>query len=263
MPRKKANAIIEKRRGVQSVDIGVSILKVIAESDEALPLKKISVAVDMAASNVHRYVSSFVQSGLLRQDPYTTHYDLGPLALEIGLSALSRTNIVEIATPEMKRIASEHHLMVLLSVYSIHGPTIVKFQQCNPPVVTSIALGSLLPMRSATGRAFIAFLPREITEPALHTEFKKSGKPGNKAMLRAIEDSLETIRKNRFAGIGIDVLPGLQAVASPILNFNGEASAVLSLTGAEDKLDNLKHPALKDLLETTGRLSHHLGFLGE
>lgn len=262
--RKKSDPKVEGRRGVQSVDIGVSILKAMAQANGALPLKELSESVGMAASNVHRYVSSFVQSGLLRQDPYTTHYDLGPLALEIGLAALSRTDILEIATPQMKRLAQEHQVMVALSVYSIHGPTIVKLQQCTPPIVTSVSLGSLLPMRSATGRTFIAFLPKEVTQPALDTEFKSGAKRANqKAMLKSIEGSLENIRNTHLAFVGIDVLPNLQAVASPILNFNGEASAALSITGENEKLDDPKHPALQDLLNTTRELSRHLGFLGD
>ncbi|MFC3051820.1 IclR family transcriptional regulator [Kordiimonas pumila] len=261
MARRSSDSKIENRRGVQSVDIGVSILKAMAKANGPLPLKELSEAVGMASSNVHRYVSSFLQSGLLRQDPYTSHYDLGPLALDIGLSALSRTNIVEIATPEMKRLAHEHHVMVALTVYSVQGPTIVKLEQCSPPIITSIALGSLLPMRSATGRIFRAFLPEQVTKPAVDLEFKtRREKAAQKAILKTIESSLENLRKTRLSFIDVDVLPHLQAVASPILNFHGEASAVLSVTGENEKLDDPDHPALKDLLETTTALSYHLGF---
>ena len=95
-----------ERRGVQSIDIGMRILSILAASREPLPLKKISEEVGMAPSNVHRYLASFISSGLLRQDAGTSRYDLGRLALRVGLSALSRVDILEMVGPEFKRISS-------------------------------------------------------------------------------------------------------------------------------------------------------------
>lgn len=257
----KHESPVTERRGVQSVSISVSILKVLTESDRALPLKAISDAVGMASSNVHRYLASFTQAGLLRQDPGTRLYDVGPLALQLGLTALNRLTTVELAAPEMERLASSHNVLSLLSVFSLHGPTIVRVQQSKPPIITSVNLGSLLPMRSATGQAFLAFLPAEMTEHVMAAEFPKGG-PNSVAgrQLRKIRSGVEKIRKDFFATVGIDVLPGLHAVASPILNYYGEAQAVLSITRADEKLGSAKHPANRDLVETARRLSQVSGY---
>ena len=217
----------------------------------------------MAPSNVHRYLASFAQSGLLRQDPTTSLYDLGPLALQVGLTALNRLNTVEFADPEMRRLAGHHRIMALLSVFSLHGPTVVRVQQCSPPIISSVTLGSLLPMRSATGRAFLAFLPREVTEHVLATEFPSdSPRSAAQKMLKEMRNSVPHIRRSLVVGVGIDVLPGLYAVASPILNHQGEASAVISITSADAGLQREDHPAVLDLVSTARRLSAAAGFKG-
>ena len=50
-------------RGVQSLEIGIDVLKVLVESGSALMLKEIAAAADMLPSKVHRYLVSLVRSG--------------------------------------------------------------------------------------------------------------------------------------------------------------------------------------------------------
>jgi DNA-binding IclR family transcriptional regulator len=76
--------------GVQSLEIGVDVLKVLVESGQALMLKEIAAAAGMPASKAHRYLVSLVRSGLVEQDSQNLKYDLGPLAIPLGLAAVDR-----------------------------------------------------------------------------------------------------------------------------------------------------------------------------
>lgn len=260
----RKNSSLENRRGVQSIDVGMRILEVLAASDEALPLKTISDEVGMAASNVHRYLASFIRAGLLRQDPASSHYDLGRLALRIGLSALSRIDILELAKPELKRLAHDSGLLGIASVYGDQGPTVVHIQQPNPSVILTLGLGSVLPLlRSPSGLVFLAYLPEETTRSLVERELLYSSRYAiSSSTPRSFTDARRVAKDVRSAGFAIntvDISPGLRAVACPVLDLQRNIVAVLSLTGPDLALGP-DHPALLDLVSVCRRLSEEAGY---
>ncbi len=265
--RKKKRPEQKERRGVQSMDVGLRILQVLTSNDGALALKNISERVDMAPSNVHRYLASYVRAGLLRQDPDTGLYDLGRLALQLGLAALSRMDVLELAPRELKKIVAEHGVLGIVVVCGDQGPTIVRFQQCSPPITLSLALGSIIPMlRSASGQLFVAFLPEEVTRHIVEREFRANigyelaaSTPRSAAEVRKLA---EKIRQQFYAAVDVDVSPGIRAIAGPVLNLQGEAIATLSLMGPANRLGP-KHPALDALLRVCEQLSREAGYTGE
>lgn len=263
--KKRKKPLRKESRGVQSMDVGLNILKALASQNDALPLKTISSLVDMAPSNVHRYLASFIRAGLLRQDPDTARYDLGRLALQIGLSALSRLDVLELAPRELKKIVAEHGLLGAIVVLGDQGPTIVRFQQSSPPITISLALGSIIPMlRSASGQVFVAFMPEEVTRHIVERELRAnanyevaSSTPRNLTEVRRLSSK---IREQFYSTVNVDVSPGTRAVACPVLNLHGEAVATLSLMGPDSRLGP-RHPALTALLKTCGQLSKEAGYL--
>jgi DNA-binding IclR family transcriptional regulator len=86
----------DSKNGVQSLEIGMTILQAISSGHRSMMLKDIAAAADMPASKVHRYVVSLVRSGLVEQDPMTSRYDLGPFALSLGLVAVDRLDRVKL-----------------------------------------------------------------------------------------------------------------------------------------------------------------------
>ena len=92
------------KHGVQSLEIGMGILRAMVDGQRAMMLKEIAAAAEMPPSKAHRYLVSLIRAGLVEQDPMTSRYDLGPFAMNIGLVALDRLDRVRlglnaIATP--------------------------------------------------------------------------------------------------------------------------------------------------------------------
>lgn len=232
-----------ERRGIQSVEISAIILAAIAEEGTALPLGRLSELTGMPSSKTHRYLASFIRTGLVRQDETTGRYDLGPAALRLGLSALSRFDVIEAAQTTMKRLTQELNITSLLSVWGPQGPTIIRWQRAPQALVTSLNLGSVLPvLSSSTGRIFLAHLPRMLTNDLASRELSANKRnPNRKNLITTKSEIAALIKKVRAAGVAsVDssVVPGLRAVAAPILDHQGEASAVITLIGSESFLND-------------------------
>jgi len=244
----------KKRRGVQSVDTGLRLLEVLEQADGPLALKDLSSRAELDPSSAHRYLASFVRSGLVRQQP-DARYDFGPLALRIGLAAMQRLDPIQITERAMPELVAQTGYTALLSVWSNRGPTVVHWQRSKNPFTTNLALGSVLPIyRSATGRIMVAFLPGGVTAEAMEAEARRES-VDREAFARAVERA----RKTRLAFVDSSVIPGLSAMASPVLDWNGEALAAVTLIGTDPELARSSHPAARVLREMCERLSREFG----
>jgi DNA-binding IclR family transcriptional regulator len=242
------------RRGIQSIDTGIRLLEVLEKADGPLALKDLSARAELDPSSAHRYLASFVRCGLVRQET-DTRYDFGPLALHIGLAAVRRIDPVQIIERALPALVEETGYTALLCVWSNRGPTVVHWQRSPTPFVTNLGLGSVLPVsRSATGTIFIAFLPGTVTGDAIARESKREP-VDREALARAVERA----KKTRLAFVDDTVIPGLSAVSSPVLGWNGQAAAVVTLIGPDPELAKASHPAAGALRRLCDRLSKDFG----
>jgi DNA-binding IclR family transcriptional regulator len=243
-----------KRRGIQSIDTGIRLLEALERAEGPLALKDLSARAGLDPSSAHRYLASFVKSGLVRQDP-DSRYDFGPLALHVGLAAVRRLDPVQLTEQALPALVAETGYTALLTVWSNRGPTVVHWQRSRNPFVTNLGLGSVLPIcRSATGAVLVAFLPEAVTADAVSAEMKRE-ETDRAAFVRAVERA----RKHRLAFVDSSVIPGLSAVSSPVLQWNGEAAACVTLIGPDRELAKPSHPAVAALRRLCDRLSRDFG----
>jgi DNA-binding IclR family transcriptional regulator len=235
------------RRGIHSVEIAARVLRALSGSPVAMPLSELARTAGMAPSKVHRYLGSLINAGLVVQDAATARYDLGPFALEMGVAAIARRDPVNTAADALRVLALDTGATAMLSVWGSQGATVVRWERAAGFLVTSLGLGSVLPLSgSATGNVFLAWLPRQLTAAALEREGVLSA--------AAAEEIATRTRARGYAVADGSFVPGLAAVAAPILNWQGETDAVITLMAATAaRLDlNL---ALPRLLEACRRLS--------
>ena len=243
-----------QRRGIQSIDTGIRLLEVLEKADGPLALKELSARAEMDPSGAHRYLASFVRCGLVRQEA-DARYDFGPLALHMGLAAIRRLDPVQLTEQALPELVSETGYTALLTVWSNRGPTVVHWQRSRNPFVTNLGLGSVLPItRSATGAVLVAFLPEAVTADAIAAEARREDL-NRAAFARAVERA----RKMRLAFVDSSVVPGLSAVSAPVLQWNGEAAAAVTLIGPDRELAKPSHPAVVALRRMCDRLSRDFG----
>lgn len=244
-----------KRRGIQSVEIGLRVLSAVAGSQEPSTLSAIASRADLSASQTHRYLASLVASGMVRQDGKSGLYDLDAGAIRIGLSALSRANMFVQADQTFRALSKSTRRTIMLAVWGDAGPTIVRWFSGFPPVVTSLAVGSTLPvLQSATGRVFYAFGDGVQQSPLVKAESRQLGKRA--AELRKLAGR---VQNDLYAQIEGDLIPGLRAFASPVFDLQGRLVLVATLLANSHFLPDEDDSALDALLGACGEMTFSLG----
>lgn len=251
-----------ERVGIQSIEVGTPLLTTLAQRGAAMSLTMLATAVGMSASKAHKYLTSFARIGLVRQEGANGLYDLGPLAVEFGLAALRRIDVVELAHPPMQDLQSRLGETVTLTIWNPRGPTTVRVIENGRPVVVTVKLGGVLPLlTSSNGRVFLSWLDRTRTASLVEEELGDPGGPAWRAGLRTRSDVdavIEATRHRGLAEVRDLVVPGIYAFSAPVWGPNGLAGAmtVVGIMGEGD-VDTEDGPQL--LLEATRTLSRQIG----
>jgi DNA-binding IclR family transcriptional regulator len=228
------------RRGIRSVGTGLAVVRALAAVGGPLPLKEIAARSGMPPDKAFRYLVSFVDCGLVVQDPASANYDLGPLALEIGLAALGRINELEVVTAALREVTSATGHDAHATAWTVNGPTVIRWMQGADEIALKVREGVVLPLLgSATGRVWAAHLPRAAVAPLLEAELatlavSSDSTPEqlrvrvNAELAAATEQTVLASRSERRLGV--------DALAGPIVGPDGIAFAI-TLMGPQGNLD--------------------------
>jgi DNA-binding IclR family transcriptional regulator len=225
-------------------------------------LRDLAAAAHMAPAKAYRYLVSFVRMGLVEQERETSRYTLGAFSLQLGLSALARMEPVTLATPVLRDLGEAIGQTVAIAVWGNQGATIVRWFSSDTPVSASLRLGSVMPLsRSATGRAFLTFLPRETTARFLEQELSDNRRLDlSPVSIKELEPFIQRTLRDGLARTS-DFIAGIGGMAAPVFDYNGSMTLALVALGYKSAFDSsLKGPIATGLLGVAHELSHRLGY---
>ena len=212
---------IDSKHGVQSLEIGMQILRAIVDGQRSMLLKDIAVATGMPSSKVHRYLVSLIRAGLVEQDSMTSRYDLGAFVLTAGLVALNRLDRVRLGMAAIGLLRDEINQTTALAVWGDKGPVIVRWERPRRPITVNVITGTAVSLlMTAAGRAFAAWMPKKTIAPMIAEELKGGNVPPELKTKAAVDAFLAKVREQGYATIeGSHTVPGVEAAAAPVFNF--------------------------------------------
>ena len=252
---------VTESKSIRSVEIGVRVLEALIASPKPKPLslKDVAEHADLSRSQAHRYLSAYVNTGLVKRDERAGHYELGPFSIKLGLAAFSRLDIDDESKWAVEKLVDETNLTGLVSVWGDHGPTIIRWVHGTPPIATSLSLGSVISvLSSSAGQVFYSFTNSNRTNALVSAE-RANGLVPAALDLEALRLK---VRKNGYSIVSDLVVPGLNAVSAPILGKDGEAAAVVGLISRGGNKIRKNSKAVKLLLEVTKMASANIGYVG-
>ncbi|MEM1048226.1 MAG: IclR family transcriptional regulator [Pseudomonadota bacterium] len=226
---------VPAKRGVGAIETGMALLEVLAAADGPIALKDIALAAGMPPAKAHRYLASFAATGMVTQEHRSGRYDLGPAALRIGVAALGRHDPVKRACERLTDLRDTIRATCFVAGWSDRGPLVLRWEDSLRPVTVIVSVGSVLPLlTSATGRAFLGFLPQSQTSDLLSAPEHRAGL--SKTVLR---DRVAALRaeavQTGFGRATGDLQVGIDALSAPIHSaFDTMVGAVTALGPAED-----------------------------
>lgn len=250
------------QRGIRSLETGGAILRAMAMSQDPMKLRDLAEAVDIAPAQLHPYLVSLRAIGMVEQTE-TGLYQLGPFALELGLSRLRAQNAFHEAIRRVGSLAEETRLMVALSVWGLHGVTIVHVTEGSAQIHANVRAGGGFMMTStATGRLFAAFHSPALTQPVIAGELRDNA-TGTASQFDAARYRAEVaaIRARGYETTLDAPIPGVSAVTAPVFDYSGTIQLAVTVIGPTPLIDlSPEGRTVRAVLDFTGQLSADLGY---
>ncbi|HKQ84946.1 MAG TPA: IclR family transcriptional regulator [Steroidobacteraceae bacterium] len=256
--------MVRKRKtqhGIQSIEVGGRLLVALAQASGPMMLRDIAGKAQMPAAKAHRYLVSLMRMGLVEQGSENGLYDLGPFALQLGLSALARLDPVTVAAPFLSQLREDIGHTVALAVWANQGATIVRWLGADTPVAASLRVGSVMPLtRSATGNAFLAFLPPQTTARWIKSELAEHVRKGlTPTTAHEVERLTTKTRRLGYARTS-EFIPGISGMAAPVFDHTGAMVFALVALGYSRPFDEQFDRISAAVLRAAQALSQRLGF---
>jgi DNA-binding IclR family transcriptional regulator len=254
------------------VEVGFSLLEVLASSGDARMLRDLAAAAGMSAAKAHRYLVSFQRLGLVVQDAGTTRYDLGPAALKLGLASLSRMDAVKLARARLNPLMRQMGQTLALAVWGNQGPCLVHCEESPQAITVNLRLGDVMPLlSSATGLCFAAFMaPRQAVAQArlkglIKEELASAHKLGRRdvpATTAQVTALLDEARSHGLARAAHTLQPGKGGFCAPVFDADGRMVLGMAALGSLSSFDaDWRGEVARALKAAAQQLSSDLGYI--
>ncbi|MFE5703392.1 IclR family transcriptional regulator [Rhodococcus koreensis] len=205
-----------------------TILRLFTPAQPTLKAAQAADVLGMRRSTIHRYLSSLELHGLLKKAG-DGGYELGPLVDQLASLGLGRWRIQDAAGPVMDELASATHQTAVLSVWGGSEPVITQVREdASQTVHVSVRVGATLPVESAQGLTFLAFL--------------KDGRARQRLIASLDDDQAQQMQRKlsavaaRRIAMHQRVVQGVRTIAVPILGSDGNIRATLAVVGTTNSI---------------------------
>ena len=222
---------------VQAVGRALDLLELLSRSDAGCRLKDLSRHSGLAASTVHRLLTTLYDRNYVEFDRETFSWRIAHNSLAVGAAFLRRRDLLEIALPRMRELAAKCAVTVNLGVLSdrnvllMHQVFVTQSGTAPFPHGTRLplhvsAMGKIL-LLSETGARREAIIFQSILQ---RITFNTITHPTR--LCREIEAAAD----HGFAMDDEESEIGKRCVAAPIYDERGQVMAAISLSACKTRL---------------------------
>ena len=255
------NTPVDNTYKVPSVEQAICVMLYLADSvSTPKSLTDICREVGIHRSKAFSILSTLNEYGLVKKNPNRRGYVLGPGLLTLTGKMLENLSLSRLVEPILYDLAKKAGATVALGVISDDKTFVVAQYEGAPGIGISAPIGHVTPITyGAHGKAIAAFLPEaELEELLKNKNLFFHGSP-DKYNSTKLKKELEQCRRNGFALELGDIQPGVNAIAAPILDQNGNPIGYITIVGffTEEialKLGPLAADAVKIILKETGHM---------
>jgi DNA-binding IclR family transcriptional regulator len=246
----------------QVLDRTFKILDILAEQGPGIGITELAAKLGLHKSTTHRLIMVLESNRFVEKNANTGKYQLGSRVLELGLSALSRLDLGEVATPHLRRLVAESgetaHIGILRNFEVISILNVRSTQALHAPS----EVGTRHPVHcSALGKAILAFSSREEVDQFLRERTLEAFTRNTITIPSMFIREIETVQRNGYALDDEEREEGLRCVGAPVWNSAGEVIGAVSVSGPVFRITRDRVNALAEtVMEAASRMSASLGY---
>ena len=245
---------------IRSVDKAIDILELLGQESHGLPISELASRLGLNVSTAHHLLATLKARGLVAQDERTKTYRLGSRLVSLVSGFLLGTDLYPAAVAaveELRDISGETSYLSVFQggevnvMFALTGSRPVQARRMHRPGQSNIH-------STASGKLLLAYQPREHAAALLAAIDRPPFTPHTITDLGALLGELDVIRARGFALDREEDYVGVQCVAAPVFDGNGECVASVSVSypaAPPERTEEL----IRLVNEAAGKISANLG----
>ncbi|MEP7029345.1 MAG: IclR family transcriptional regulator [Pseudolabrys sp.] len=221
----------ESRNRVNSLAKGLRVLESFTAERPELTLSDVTVLARLDPGTAFRMLNTLVMAGYVSRIPDSKRFRLTLKVTDLGLHAIGRADLREIARPILRSLVGEVNEAASLGV--LDGADILYIERVRAGLTrigVDIRIGTTIPaFWSTIGEAMLAYLPPAELARVLALKPRPGGFPHKPMMRDEINKSLQNVRDNGFALRDSYFGSGLRVLAVPVLDIDNYPLASVSV----------------------------------
>jgi DNA-binding IclR family transcriptional regulator len=216
--------------GSQSLERGLDVLEMIEAEGAELGVRELARRAALSPTIVQRLITSLSLRGYVEKNIETSRYRLGHRSISLGASSERAFDYSAVARRELDHLSRDHALNGFVCVLRGGRAIYVLAVQADSPVAIRVSPGSEMPLHSTSaGKVLLAALPEGEARKLLGARRLLAITPHTITDPVALMASLPRVRRQGFATVNEENIPGVLSVGAPIRDRNGEVVAALSV----------------------------------
>ena len=247
---------------IQSIQRAVAVLSMFSSSRPSIGVTEIADSLELNKGTAWGIITTLEHLGMLRQDPITKKYQLGPKVYDLGLIFSNSLPVNRLAADSAQQLADQSGLTVWMGIWDGEAVLVTIHALPKARGKTTAQIGPKLGAHcSAIGKAALAWLPPEDLKAFLNrTELNAY----TSATITDPHELIKDLEKTRRRGFSIsrqESVIGQSGLGAPIFDAQGGLSAVIGIAGRSsivlgDRLEELAEM----LLLIANEISERMGY---
>jgi len=215
----------DRRYRAPALEKGLDILERLAVADRPLTVTEITGELGRSYGELFRMVQVLEHRGYIAQDPATDGYRLTDRLFSLGMQRPVIRSLVEVALPEMRRLADQTGQSCHVAVHTRGDMVVVARMESGEQLGFSVRVGYRQPLiDTASGTVLYAFQPPDVRQ-RWETMFDPSL---SAAAVSAFRDHADAVRAQGLEERDGAFVAGVVDMSAPILR-GGTAAAALTM----------------------------------
>ena len=259
-PPPAADPLGSERYVIPNLRNACRILKLMARHPNGIKAADLARDLRIPVTTTLRIMTTLCLEELARK--VEGRFELGPILIQLGNTALAGTEIRELAQPLLLRLTETTDETSHLAIPCDDRALIVAVQDSPHPLRAASRPGFLAELHcSSTGKVFLAYLHRARIAEIIAASPPTARTPLTLTKLNDIKKEADLTRKRGYSLDNEEFNPGVRCLAAPVFASDGTVVAAIGITAATVRFPKERIPEMAAKVRTVAtELSRLMGF---
>jgi DNA-binding IclR family transcriptional regulator len=246
---------------VPNLDRALSVFELLSNHPQGLTKAEIVTKLNISTNMVYRITMTLIERGYIDRDEKSKRFLLGSKLLELKCNSMDEKSLVEKGWDVMQKLRDTTEETVLLGIVHGYEGLVIEQLSGTHPIKLVVEKGASVSLYAgAPGKAYLPFMSKAKRNKILNKlDFTPYTK--NTPDRETFEKEIEKVPKTGYSVDYEEAILGINCVAAPIFDKDGNITAVLWITGPVDRINKKEIPRLgKVVREHADEISYKIGY---